>query len=163
MSTYTRHGSCGRWDTSPTWWTMSFIGLLRGTWVRRYLQSQKGLKDNCITKAHPSMGDSSQSWEPGAHSTACRKLNGWRVPFPGASVGLNFFQAALLALASSRQLVWSDSSLQLSLLESLLCCLALLFLGDTQCLLLTLSGQGLVNLVSFRDFLKLLWVGYLPA
>lgn len=30
-------------------------------------------------------------------------------------------------------------------------------------LLLTLEGRGLVNLVSFRDFLKLVGVVYLPA
>jgi hypothetical protein len=32
-------------------------------------------------------------------------LTGWRVSFPGSSVGLNLFQAALLLSASSRQLV----------------------------------------------------------
>jgi hypothetical protein len=29
-----------------------------------------GDKDSCLTKAYPGMGDSSQSWEPGAHCTA---------------------------------------------------------------------------------------------
>ena len=34
---------------------------------------------------------------------------------------------------------------------------------DSQLLLLALRGRSLVNLVSFRDFLKLFGVVYLPA
>lgn len=45
-------------------------------------------------QTHSSMGDSSQSWEPGAHCTACRQLSrsksvlsgffGWSKPLPGS-------------------------------------------------------------------------------
>ena len=45
------------------------------------------LKDSF--KAHTNMGDSSQSWEPGAHYTACRPLNRF---FSRCSVGLSLFQ-----------------------------------------------------------------------
>lgn len=42
------------------------LELPTGLWAMGYLQE---LKDSCITKAHGSMYDSSQSWEPGAHYT----------------------------------------------------------------------------------------------
>lgn len=56
---------------------------------------------SCITKAHLSMGDSSEIREPGAHSTASKQLK--RLFFPVASVGPNPFQAAQMVAASSRQ------------------------------------------------------------
>ena len=65
---------------------------------------------------------------------------------PGTSVGLNFFQGAQTGTASSRQLVWSESSLQLGFPSSE---------KDPQPVLLTLLGWGLANLASFRYFLKL--------
>ena len=39
------------------------LELLTGIWVWGYLQEQKWLKDKCITKAHPSLGDSPQMLE----------------------------------------------------------------------------------------------------
>ena len=42
------------------------------------------------------------SWEPRAHCTDCRQLSGLEMSFPGASVGLNLFQAAWLVSASSK-------------------------------------------------------------
>ena len=52
------------------------LGLPTGIWVSGNLQKQKWLRDTCITKAHASMGDSSQSWAPGTHCTARRQLSG---------------------------------------------------------------------------------------
>lgn len=68
---------------------------------------------------------------------------------PVASVDLNiFFQAAQLVSLCSRQSVCSQSFLQLVFSEVILISLYGLFLG----------GRGLVNLLSFRDFLELFWV-----
>ena len=97
------------------------LGFLTGISVRGYLQEQKWLKDSCITKAHPSMGDSSQSWEPGAHCTACRQPHRLGSVFPGASVGLNLSwqlsfllperdsQLLLLSLTGRCLMIWSVS------------------------------------------------------
>jgi len=52
------------------------LGLLRGIQARGYLEEQKGLSDSGITKAHPSMGESSQKLGPGAHCTVYRQLSG---------------------------------------------------------------------------------------
>lgn len=52
------------------------LGLLIGISVRGYLEEQKWVKDNHITTAYPGVGDSLQSWEPGAHCAVCRLLNG---------------------------------------------------------------------------------------
>ena len=98
---------------------------------------------HCITKVHPSTSDSSQSWEPGVHCTACRQLHrldkilsrwclSWSDSLSSSSVAFCFLQAAGLA----------SESLQL--------------------LLLTLIQRSL-NLVIFRDFLKLFQVIYVPA
>lgn len=54
--------------------------------------------------------------------------------------------------ASSRQRLWSQSSLQLFLPESLLCTLAFLSI------LLSLGRRCLVNLLRFRDSLNVFWV-----
>lgn len=92
------------------------------------------------------MGDSSQSWAPGAlYSLQAVQRVG--VSFPGASVGLNLIPVILLDSASSRQLVWS-----VSLLCSLACLRGTL---SVQTFSITVAGQGLLNLISFRDFLKL--------
>ena len=74
--------------------------------------------------------------------------------FLSDSVGLNLFQVAWLVTASSRQLVWP---------QSLLCSLTGLRVNLGPSLLLTQVGRGLVNLVSFRDFLKLSRVVHLPV
>lgn len=83
------------------------------------------------------MNDSSQSWEPGTHFIACRQLNSlesvcsevlWSKPPLGSLAGLRVFSTAQLPF---------------------LC-------GDSQLSLFTVEGRGLVNLVGFRDFLKLL-------
>lgn len=39
---------------------VSATGLLTRVWVRSHLQQQEGHKDSCVSKAHSSMGDSSQ-------------------------------------------------------------------------------------------------------
>ena len=74
--------------------------------------------------------------------------------FLGASFGLNLFQVDQLVSASSRELLVSESSLQLFSSERLLCSSASQSERDSQLLLLTLARRGVVNLVSFRNFLK---------
>lgn len=59
--------------------------------------------------------------------------------------GLFFFQAAGLVSGSSLQLRVASPD------------------GDSWLLLLTLTGRGLVSMVSFRNFLKLFGVVNLPA
>lgn len=72
----------------------------------------------------PSMGDSSQSWEPGETAQPVDGSTGWRMSYPGASVGLTYFQTAGSRLAPLR------ISLQLSSL-----------LTDWDSQLLLLSGR----------------------
>ena len=57
---------------------MSFIGVT-------YRSVGEGLlteADDYITKTHPSMGDSSQNWDPGVHCTTCRQLNKLNSKYP---------------------------------------------------------------------------------
>lgn len=92
------------------------------------LHEHECLKDSCITQARPSMGDGSLPWEPGADCTAYRQLH-------------------RLGSALSRCLGWSKA-------------LSGSWAGPESSLLLVLlflAGWSLVNLVSFRDFLKLLF------
>lgn len=58
-----------------------------------------------------------KSWKPRTYCTDCRQLNRLEMSFPSDLVGLNLFLAAGLVSASSRQLLWSQSSLQLVLSE----------------------------------------------
>ena len=60
--------------------TMIFLGLLTGVWMRGCLEEQERLKNNSyITKAHHSVGDSSQklnleplhSLKPAQHTRQC--------------------------------------------------------------------------------------------
>lgn len=97
---------------------MNLLGLLTGIRMRGYLQKQKWLKDNCVTNAHPSMGDSSQNLaNPGHTAQPAGSAAGWRVSF---LVGLNLFQAVLAGFCffQTAGLV-SSSSLQLSSSENL--------------------------------------------
>lgn len=61
--------------------------------MRGSLKGAERLRDSCVTNAHPSMGETHKAGnqEHGAQSAAGRST-GWRVIFPGASVGLNLFQ-----------------------------------------------------------------------
>ena len=71
-------------------------------------------KDNCITKVHPRMGDSSQKLENREHAAQHEgRAVSWRDSFPSNSVGLNVFQEALLLSESSLLLGLSESSSQL--------------------------------------------------
>jgi hypothetical protein len=71
--------------------------------------------------------------------------------FPGISDGLNLFQAAQLLSGLSRQLVWSESTVQLFSSESLLCS----SVSPVSAFIISLTGRDQVYLVSFKDFLKL--------
>lgn len=88
-----------------------------------------------------------------AHCTASRQLSRLESVFSRCSAGLRLFQAGGLGL----------ESLKFGLSESLLGSLALWYVRDSQLILLILARSGLVNLISFRDFLELFQVVYLPA
>lgn len=94
-------------------------------------------------QGHHSMGDSSGSWAPAAGRAARWRVLpsclGWPKPLPGSWLPSDFSQQSGL----------SNSSLQLDFSEM-----------DSQLLLIPLAGRGLVNLASFRDFLKLYRVVY---
>lgn len=70
---------------------------------------------------------------------------------PGASGGLNIYQAAQLVSASSRQLFCSES-LQLGVLSS-----------EWDSNILFTLAEGLMSLVCFRDFLNLFCIVYFPC
>ena len=70
-----------------------------------------------LHKAYSSVVDNSQSWEPGAHCTACRLLNRLENVL-SKWLGVQLSQAVQQVCAAARQLVWS---------QILLCSLA--FLG----------------------------------
>lgn len=73
---------------SPTWWDLSFIWV-----IYRHMGGVTGtewFKDNCITKAHHSPGDNSQTWEP--HHTTCRWLNRLESVLARCLGCLNLFQ-----------------------------------------------------------------------
>ena len=77
-----------------------------------YLLEQKWLKDRCITKAHPSMGDSSQKL--GTRSPLHSLQTAQQVeecPFQVPQLVETFSRAAPLLSASCRQLVLSLSLL----------------------------------------------------
>ena len=81
-----------------------------------YLQGQCCLRCGRVTKAHHSIGDDLQSWEPGAHYTVCRQLNqlgivlarclSWSKPFPG-NTGLSAFPRPIRSLSSLQLLLCS--------------------------------------------------------
>jgi hypothetical protein len=98
------------------------------------------------------MGDSSQKWGTrGTLHSLQRTHQIGESPFQvtvlnffhGKSADFCFSPAAGLVSESSLQLVLSESLHSLTLSEK-----------DSQLLLLTMVGRSLVNLVSFRDFLK---------
>ena len=84
-------------------------------------------------------GNAEQAAQPAGSST------GWRVSFPGFSVGLNLsFQGSGLVFSSSRQLVWSGS---------LLCSLALLSQERLSAFIIYLGKEGPSKTAQFfRDF-----------
>lgn len=115
--------------------------LLRGMWVKGD-RSRNNSQSAVIIKAHPCMDGSSQ------------KLKVWStLPCLQATHWLESILCMLLSwfVPLSRQLNWS------LLLPSNLACLRL-SLKSLYCLYL--GGRDLVNLFSFRNFLKLFWVVY---
>ena len=108
-------------------------------------------------RATPAWVAGHRSVAPGAHCTAGREGTcqiGESFPSDCAkqSADVCFSSAASLVSESSLQLVLSESLHRLTLSER-----------DSQLLLLTVGGRGLVNLASFRNFLKFLGVVYLTA
>lgn len=84
------------------------------------------------------------SWKPKVHYTACQqhpwraslKRLGWSKPLPCLSAAFCFFQSAgPFRFLLAARLVW-----------------------DWHSVILLFKGKGLVNLVSFWNFLKLFWV-----
>lgn len=114
------------------------------------LQEQKWLKEDWVTKAHPSMGDPCQML-----GTYCTASTGCRSHFQGAVLYLVsptqlrrlffYFQASWLVSAFSRSLACGFTSLLYSIPELEV---------NLSLLSFTHSHRGLVNLVSIRDFLK---------
>lgn len=128
--------SKNRYRRSLIWWTRVLLGLLTAIWLRGYMKEWKWLKDSCLTKAHQSMGDSSQSWDPGAHCTACRQLKRLdRVLFRYVSQ---------LFWTSFRQLSWSLVLFTLHGCPLLLCSswACLKWLSSLYCLLLGKGPSG---------------------
>lgn len=114
---------------SSTWvnqWVL--LGLLTGVWLRGYYsQGQKWLRESSITKAHPNVGDCSQKL--GTWNILHRKQAGQQIEsvlFKWLNLVLRVFFIAFSHLSS-----------------------------DSQLLLFPLTERSLVNLVHFRDFLKL--------
>lgn len=67
-------------------------------WI--HWQEDKFLQESCVRKAHPNMGDSSGSWEPGSQSTACRQLSRLK-SIPSRDLACpNRFQAAGMVFAA---------------------------------------------------------------
>lgn len=134
-----------QWQTKvKLGWPWVLLGLFTGIWVRGYLQEQKFLKDNCITLACLSTGDSSVSWEPRALQR----------PPAAHQVGERLSQVPLLSWTSSGSL-------------AAFCCFqgcprvffaAYLCERNSQLLMFTLTGRSLVNPVSFRNFREWSWV-----
>lgn len=90
----------------------------------------------------------------GQHSL--RLINKFENVLSKVSVRLDLFQAAQLVSAPSKQLVWSQSR-RWSLSCLRVYCVAQLpsIWRGLSVLLLALPGRGLVNLVSFRDLMRL--------
>lgn len=80
------------------------------------------------------------------------KSTGWKVPFPSISAVFNLFREAWFISTSSRQLLCT-----VYWVESLLFSLAYLRTTFSSFYCLLLGKRGLMNLVSYRYFLKLYW------
>ena len=88
---------------------MSFIGVTYRS-MGEWLLTGAEITQSCILKAYPSMGDSSQSWGPGAHCAARRHLNRFQSvlstqpcskPLRGSSGAFCFFQSLQLSFLGS--------------------------------------------------------------
>lgn len=120
------------------------LGLLTGIWVRNYRSRNDSTTDASQSPHQPGW----QLTNLGTWSTTLRKVHQvGECPFlltlPGILAG--FFQVVGL---------FSESSLQFHFT---------LFERNSQLLLLYSGWEGLVNLFSFRDFLKFFWVIYFPV
>lgn len=115
--------------------------LLTGIWVRCCTPVQKGLRDSCITRAYPEWNSCQECL---AHCTPAGITGGWRVSFPGDSVGFSLVRVALLAEVSSKEVAWL-------LLPG--CRSFLSERGSLHPLLLVYSSTG--DLLRFRDLLEL--------
>lgn len=89
------------------------------------------------------MGDSSKSWEPGAHCKTYCQFNRLESLFQMHEFSLNLFQAVLLVCPFFMKLAW---------LRVFAAWLLRVFFAA---LVLTLGERDPMNLVSFRDFLAL--------
>ena len=83
---------------------MCFVGITYKNMGKVTYGSRNDSTTATLPKSTPAWGDSSQSWEPGAHSTTCRQLNRlesvlsrypkWKKSLPGSAAAFCFFQAA---------------------------------------------------------------------
>ena len=60
---------------------MGFIWVYLQKYSEWLLPGAEMSQTSCITKAHLSTGDSSEIREPGAHYTAYKQLNRWKISF----------------------------------------------------------------------------------
>lgn len=122
-----------------------------------------------VTDRHrrPNMGESSQKLGNTAHPEGAWQVGDCPFQVP-QEVGLNLFQGAQAGLCFFPH---SWFGLRVDFLLRLLCSLASVCLRWSLSLSLmppppgvcNLPGSCLVNLNSFRDFLKLSWIAYLPV
>lgn len=117
---------------------MIFIGVT--------YRSRNDPKTAASAKSTPAWVDSSQSWVPEHTAQPAGSSPAWRVSFAGDSVDLSLFQVSQLISASFRLLDLSPYSLQLGSSKNH---------SPQSFLFLSLGGRSLLNLVNFRDFLKL--------
>lgn len=79
----------------------AFLGLLTGIWVKGYSQELKRLKDICITKAHPCVGDSSGKLGNLGHTAQpAGSVEDWRASLPGSCAALRVSLSSPSCLAS---------------------------------------------------------------
>lgn len=70
---------------------VSFIGVTYRNMGEGFLTGAEMTQTPCITKAHPSMNDISQSLEPELTAQPAGSTAGWSESFPGAPDCLNLF------------------------------------------------------------------------
>ena len=138
------------------------LGLLTGIWVMVIYRNRSDSKTAASPKptllwvaAHKA-GNWNMSQLPVSQQLECalsRNLSCSK-PLPGSLMGFCFYQARGL---------WQSLLCSLTMLRFFFAGWLCSFEGDSWLLLLTLAGRGLVNLLYFRDFLKLFWVVYLPV
>ena len=119
---------------------VSFIVMTYRNMGEGSLRSRHDSKTAASPKPSPSMSDSSQSWEPGAHCTACRPLNRLESRLARSSVGLSFFQGSSAGVCFLQTAGLVSESWKPFSSESL-CAAQLLFMGEGLSSFIAYSGR----------------------